>query len=161
MQISRRTSFLYAALQTDPALMGGICDNSLSVGDIYVHDKETRPLYVKFTMSFLMSSVLLGLKISFSHKINPLCLVTSVGRLQTTARQVGAPGGWGLGTCGGAGAGHCCPWACGSQRAVCNGCCCWTEPGKRDGGDNVLLPIFFLNLYVAVGKELLHPFLVI
>lgn len=161
MQISRRTSILYAALQTDPALMGGICDNSLSVGDIYVHDKETRPLYVKFTMSFLMSSVFLGLKISFSYKINPLCLVISVGRLQRTARQVGAPGGRGAadlwrGRGLGAGARHCCPWPCGSRRAVGNGCCCWTEPG----GEKVSLPVSFLNMYVPVGKEFSYPFLV-
>lgn len=64
-------------LQTDLALIGGICDNSLLVGDIYVHDKETRPLYVKFTMSFLMSSGVLGFKNSVSHKINSLCLVMS------------------------------------------------------------------------------------
>lgn len=49
-------------LQTDPALMGGICDNSLSVGDIYVYDRETRPLYVKFTMTCLMSSGFFRLK---------------------------------------------------------------------------------------------------
>lgn len=72
MQVKRRTSIFCAALLTDPALMGDICDNSLSVGDIYVHDKETRPLYVKFTMSFLMSSVFLGLKNPLSNKINSL-----------------------------------------------------------------------------------------
>lgn len=87
MQITRRTSILYAELQTDPALMGGICDNSLSVGDIYVHDKETRPLYVKFTMSFLLSSVFLGLKNSFSHKINSLCSAISFWGLWRTAPQ--------------------------------------------------------------------------
>lgn len=55
VQITRRTSILYAVLQTDPALVEDICGNSLSVGDIYVHDKKTGPLHVNFTVSFLMS----------------------------------------------------------------------------------------------------------
>lgn len=71
MQVKRRTSIFCAALLTDPALTGDICDNSLSMGDIYVNDKETRPLYVKFTMSFLMSSVFLGLKNPSSKKLTP------------------------------------------------------------------------------------------
>lgn len=98
---ARRTSILYAVLQTDLALMGGICDNSLPVGDIYVHDKETRPLYVKFTMSFLMSSVFLGLQNCLSYKINSSCLAVTLWELQRAAPRVcvavGAPGGCGAG----------------------------------------------------------------
>lgn len=92
-----RTSILYGMLQTDLALIGGIRGNSLLVGDIYVHDKETRPLYVKFTMSFLMSSAFLGFRNSFSHKINSVCLVMSfwgcgsgcTGRLRGWGPEVG------------------------------------------------------------------------
>lgn len=100
--------------------MGGICDNSLSVGDIYVHDRETRPLYVKFTMSCLMPSVFLGLKNSFSHKINSSCSAVSFWALQRTALQVpvtvAAPGGCGAGDPRRDGAGCCSPWARGSRK---------------------------------------------
>lgn len=116
MQVTRRTSIFCAVLQTDPALTGDICDNSLSVGDIYVHDKETRPLYVKFTMSFLMSSVFLGLKNSLSNKVNSLHAVISFGGRAGKSR-----GAYRAGCCC-PGCGQPLPWAGGSRSGVCNDC---------------------------------------
>lgn len=146
MQITRRTSILYATLQTDLALMGGIYDNSLSVGDIYVHDKETRPLYVKFTMSFLMSWVFLGLKNSFSHKINSSGSLLSFWGLRRTVSQLpvavdgqrGCGVGWGSEGHDAAILGH-----TAAKRAVCSGCCSWAECDKGRGRENVALTCFF------------------
>lgn len=68
----------------------------------------------------------------------------------------------GLGTRGGTGQDAALCGHVGAERAVCNGRrCCWTEPGKRDGGEKVSLPLLFLKAYLGVGKELLYRFLVI
>lgn len=109
--------------------MGDICDNSLPVGDIYVHDKETRPLYVKFTMSFLMSSVSLGLQNCLSYRINSSCLAISLWELWRTAPGVCVA----VGAAGGCGAGH-------PQRHRTGGCCWpWARGSQNGSGQQLLL----------------------
>lgn len=114
-----KNKHLICRVQTDLALMGGICDNSLPVGDIYVHDKETRPLYVKFTTSFLMSSVFLGLQKCLSYKINSSCSAIGLWEVWRTVPWVcvagGAPGSCGAGDTQRHRTGCCWPWACGHQ----------------------------------------------
>lgn len=129
MRVKRRTNIFCAALPTDPPLTGDICDNSLSVGDIYVHDKETRPLYVKFTMSFLMSSVFLDLRNPLSNKINSLHAATGCPE----SRRIGLQA--------------CARW---DIAAGCD-CCSWTESGKRNRGKHVPLCVF-LQICLGAGK---------
>ena len=128
MQVKRRTIIFCAALPTDPALTGDICDNSLSVGDIYVHDKETRSLYVKFTVSFLMSSGCFRLKNPLSNDINSLRAVIGCPGSRRIGQQV------------------CARWY------ICAGCdcCSWTKSGKRNGGKHEPLCVF---LQVCLGAR--------
>lgn len=166
MQITRRTSILYAVLQTDLALTGGICDNSLSVGDIYVHDKETRPLYVKFTVSFLMSSVFLGSENSFSHKINSSCSVLSFWGLREDSPA---------GTCGSGCTGRLRVWGPEGGRGrtllsvgrwqprgpLATTAAAGLSTAKEMEGKTCRHPCFILKVYLGAGKQLSYHFLVI